>query len=63
MDKIADSVVAQAVEGNKDAWMEIANRIEGKVGTTVELIGNEDKPLVHKIERLVLDVRTPDTDS
>ena len=30
LDKVADQVVQDAVEGNKDAWMEIANRLEGK---------------------------------
>ena len=45
MDKIADSVVAQAADGNKDAWQEIANRIEGKVGTTVTVAGDPENPV------------------
>lgn len=45
LDKVADQVIAAAADGNKDAWQEIANRIEGKVGSTVELIGNPKKPI------------------
>lgn len=45
LDKVADQVVRQAIEGNKDAWQEIANRIEGKPGQTVELTGELSIPL------------------
>jgi hypothetical protein len=45
LDRAADKVVAAACEGNKDAWQEIANRIEGKPGTTVIVAGDPDKPL------------------
>lgn len=65
LDRIADAVVRDAKEGNKDAWMEIANRIEGKPGQTVTLVGDEENPIhtVNRIERVILDGNTPDSDS
>ncbi len=63
LDKVADAVVKDAANGVKEAWQELGNRLEGKPGTTVTLLGDEDKPLVHKIERLVVDDRITDTDS
>jgi len=39
LDRVANEVVRQAVEGNKDAWQEIANRIEGKPVQGMELSG------------------------
>ena len=45
LDKVADAVVKDAVDGNKDAWMELGNRLEGKPGQTVILEGNPDKPV------------------
>ena len=61
LDKIADQVVKDAVDGNKDAWQEIANRLEGKPGQTVTLEGNEDKPVaITAIERRILHVTNPE---
>ena len=45
LDKVADAVVRDAVDGNKDAWMELGNRLEGKPGQTVELVGDADRPI------------------
>jgi len=42
LDKAADKVVAAACEGQKDAWQEIANRIEGKPRQGVDLDANVD---------------------
>ena len=28
--RVADTVVEQAIDGNKDAWLEIGNRLDGK---------------------------------
>ncbi len=63
LDRIADNVVRQANEGNKDAWQEIANRFEGRPAVAVTISGDENKPLVHKVERVVLDGSITDTDS
>ena len=45
LDKIADEVVAQALNGHKDAWMEIGNRLEGKPGQSMELSGPDRGPI------------------
>ncbi len=45
LDKVADAVVRDAAKGNKDAWMELGNRLEGKPGQTVELVGDPDRPI------------------
>ena len=45
LDKMADQVVKDAVSGNKDAWQEIANRIEGKPAQSVTISGDEDNPV------------------
>lgn len=45
LDRVAKSVVAQAADGNKDAWQEIANRIEGKPVQGHEIAGPGGKPI------------------
>jgi hypothetical protein len=40
LDKIAETVVTQALAGNKDAWQEVANRLDGKVPQAI--IGDDD---------------------
>lgn len=39
LDKVADAVVRDAAEGNKDAWMELGNRLEGKPSQAIEVSG------------------------
>ncbi len=45
LDRLADKVVAQAAEGNKDAWSEVANRLEGKPGQVITVAGDPDNPV------------------
>jgi hypothetical protein len=47
LDKIADTVVAQAMEGNKDAWQEIGQRLDGKVPQA--LIGGDEEDAAIKV--------------
>jgi hypothetical protein len=44
LDKVAETVVLQALAGNKDAWQEIGNRLDGKVPQPV--VGDDDAPPV-----------------
>lgn len=56
LDKIADKVVAQAMNGDKDAWDEIAVRIDGKPAQAI-IGGDEDDPAIqvlNKIERVIV---------
>jgi len=50
LDKIAETVVLQAIAGNKDAWQEIGNRLDGKVAQALIQIGDEDGgPIRHSL--------------
>lgn len=54
LDKIADKVVAAAADGDKDAWQEIACRIDGKVPQGI-IGGDDDDPAIklHAMVELV----------
>ena len=45
LDRVAKQVVKQAADGNKEAWQEIANRIEGKPAQAHELSGPDGSPI------------------
>ena len=60
LDPIADKVVKAAVNGEKDAWQEIANRLDGKHAQAITLAGDEDKPVITRIERVVINGNTGD---
>lgn len=45
LDKVADTVVMQAIEGDKQAIQEIGNRIDGKPAQSVEITGDTEKPI------------------
>lgn len=44
LDRVADVVVSGALAGDKDAWKEIADRVDGKV--TQPLSNDEENPLI-----------------
>ncbi len=50
---IADKVVSAAVAGDKDAWKDIADRLDGRPAQSVTLAGDEDNP-VRTISRIEL---------
>lgn len=56
LDKIADTVVRLAIDGDKDAWQEIATRQDGKVPQAV--VGDDEhdpiRVAVNKIELIPL---------
>jgi hypothetical protein len=45
---IADSVVAAARSGDKDAWREIGDRLDGKPAQTIQ--GDDNAPIVFRID-------------
>lgn len=55
LDKIAENVVLMALEGNRDAWQEIGNRLDGKPAQAI-IGGDEDDPpiKVQKVERVLV---------
>jgi hypothetical protein len=52
LDRVAKQVVKQAVDGNKEAWQEIANRIEGKPSQALEISGPDGEPLQAQLNYL-----------
>ena len=43
--KIADVVVEKALDGDKDAWREVAERMDGKTAQGLTLSGDAENPL------------------
>lgn len=52
---IADQTVKLAVSGEPWAIKEIGDRSDGKAAQSVTVAGDDEKPLVHKIVREVVD--------
>lgn len=61
--RIADKLVKLAEDGDVSAIKEIADRVEGKVPQAI--VGDEENPmtLIHRIERVVVHARNPDSGS
>lgn len=51
LDKIAETVVIQALAGSKDAWQEIGNRLDGKVPQAI--IGDSESDPISIKEILI----------
>ena len=47
--KIADVVVEKALDGDKDAWKEIADRMDGKTAQSVTVAGDQENPIQARI--------------
>lgn len=45
LDSVAEAVIDLALAGNRDAWIEIGNRMDGKPAQ--EIIGDPEQPLTH----------------
>lgn len=54
LDKVAETVVLQAISGNKDAWLEIGNRLDGKIPQSI--IGGDDEDPPVRFQRIVREV-------
>lgn len=56
---IADKVVTAAASGDKDAWKDIADRLDGKPAQSLTLSGDEDNPLnvITKVERVIVNAK------
>lgn len=58
--KIAETVVEKAINGDKDAWQEIGNRLDGKPAQAI--VGEENNPLrvIQRIERVIVNAKDSD---
>ena len=50
--RVAQRVVEDALDGNKDAWQEIGNRLDGRPVTPIA--GDEDTPLFPNTIEMIL---------
>ncbi len=55
--KACEKVLDDAVEGNLGAFSVIADRLDGKPAQSVTLSGDEDAPLVTRIERVIQNLK------
>ena len=54
LDKVAEKFIEAAEKGDPWAMKEIGDRIDGKPAQSVTLSGDEDKPLITRIERRII---------
>lgn len=54
LDRIASEVVDKALAGEKDAWVEIGNRMDGKPAQAVDLGSDPDRPVIGEVRWLVV---------
>lgn len=53
---IAKKLVKDAINGDKDSWQEIGNRLDGKPAQTIHGPGEEgEHTLIHRIEEVIVD--------
>ena len=45
LSRIAKKVIENAMAGDKDAWQEIGNRLDGRPAQSVTVMGDEDNPI------------------
>lgn len=48
--KIAEKLVEKAIDGDVTAIKEVNDRLDGKAAQSVELSGDEDRPLITRLE-------------
>lgn len=53
MEKLARKIIEAAENGDAWALKEIGDRIEGKPAQSMTVLGDEDAPLVTRIERVI----------
>jgi len=62
LDRIAAKLLAKAEAGDMLAIKEVADRLDGKPAQATVVSGDSEAPLVHRIERAIID-KAEDTDS
>ncbi len=55
--KACEKVLDDAVDGNLAAFGVLADRLEGKPAQSMTLLGDEDKPLITRVERVIIDTK------
>lgn len=55
LDELAEKFLVAVENGDIAAFRELADRLDGKAAQAVQLSGDENNPLVHKIVREIVD--------
>lgn len=58
LNRLAESLLDKAAEGDMAALKELGDRLDGKAAQSLTVGGDEDKPLVHRVERVIIDHAT-----
>ena len=61
LNKVCDQLVQAAINGEQWAIKEVADRIDGKPSQTTVLQGDEEHPLVGRIERHIINAANKDS--
>lgn len=59
--KLAEKLVEKAIEGDVTAIKEVADRLDGKAAQSMTLSGDEEAPLVSRIEIVAASVVSSDS--
>lgn len=55
MDLLAEKLIDAAMKGDVSALKELGDRVEGRPKQQLELSGDSDNPIRHRIERIIID--------
>ena len=58
LNKLAETLLDKAAEGDMTAIKELGDRLDGKSAQSVTVAGDPDKPLVSRVERVIVDHAT-----
>lgn len=60
LNELAEKLLARAEEGDMSALKELGDRLDGKSAQSVTVSGDEDAPLVTRIERIIVHAANQD---
>jgi hypothetical protein len=60
LNALAEKLLAKADEGDMSALKELGDRLDGKSAQSVTVSGDEDAPLVTRIERIIVHAANQD---
>lgn len=55
LNKLADTLIDKAADGDMPALKEIGDRLDGKAAQSMTLAGDAENPIIARIERVVID--------
>jgi hypothetical protein len=58
LNRLAEQLLDKAAEGDMAALKELGDRLDGKAAQSLTVGGEDGKPLVHRVERVIIDHAT-----